>query len=484
MSDPAVVVVSNRPPVSFVSGPDGEPVARRGAGGLVSGIGPVVAQAGATWVATALGEADRQVADRGVFEVEGFRVRLLDVDPTDLRVAYDVISNATLWFLHHGLWDLARRPRFDRHWWEAWAGYVRYNERFADAVAVDAPREAVVLVQDYHLSLVPGMLRRRRADLRTVHFSHTPFSSPEGLRVLPDRAADQLVEGLAGATACGFHTRRWAEAFTACCADRSTVAPPTFVSPLPADVDGLLEVAVSDECTTEVTALAEQVGERPLIVRVDRIELSKNLLRGFWAFDHLLESHPEWRERVVFGAFVYPSREGLPEYLAYRNEVEALARRVRDRWATPTWNPVLFDPSDRFARSVAALRRFDVLLVNPIRDGLNLVAKEGRVVNERDGVVVLSREAGVYDELVTAGAEATVLGVNPFDVVGTADALHQALTMGPGERHRRASRLEAVVRTRTAAAWLDEQLAAVPPGDEPESEPESEPEQGDEHLPR
>jgi trehalose 6-phosphate synthase len=191
-------------------------------------------------------------------------------------------------------------------------------------------------------------------------------------------------------------------------------------------------------------------------VRVDRIELSKNLLRGFWAFHELLERHPEWREQVVFGAFVYPSREGLPEYLAYRQEVEALVQHLNQRWSTPSWTPVLLDTSDDFPRSVAALRRSDVLLVNPIRDGLNLVAKEGALVNERDGVLALSTEAGVWDEL---GAHS--LEVHPYDVGDTAEVLHRALSMAPQERAQQARGRRDAVLARTPTDWLNDQVRAA-----------------------
>jgi trehalose 6-phosphate synthase len=198
------------------------------------------------------------------------------------------------------------------------------------------------------------------------------------------------------------------------------------------------------------------LGDRRLIARVDRIELSKNLLRGFHAFDDMLTRHPDLRERVVFGAFCYPSREGLAEYLAYRQEVEWLVRHLNEKWATKDWTPIVFDPTDDYPRSVAALRRYDVLLVNPIRDGLNLVAKEGPTVNERDGLVVLSTEAGVFDEL-----EGAVRAVNPFDVSGTADAMAAALRAPADERREEAAEVRRRAGSRGPRAWLADQLEAA-----------------------
>jgi trehalose 6-phosphate synthase len=364
-----------------------------------------------------------------------------------------VVSNGTLWFLHHNLFDLARRPRFDRRWRQAWEGYRSVNHSFARAVIDEAPADATVLVQDYHLALAGTWLAQERPDLRAVHFSHIPFCDPSAVRILPDDIAGELLAGMASYTSCGFHARRWAANFEACCRDLWGWTPSTFVSPLAPDHDDISAVAESDECAREMAWLEGAIGGRYFILRVDRIELSKNLLRGFLAYDDLLRTRPEWRGRVVFGAFVYPSREGLPEYLAYRQEVETLATRINDQWGTPGWTPILLDTSDNFPRSVAGLRRYDVLLINPVRDGLNLVAKEGPMLNERHGVLALSREAGVWEELGEIALE-----VNPFDVSGTADVLAGALSMDDQERAAHAAALRKRAASRSPQDWLDDQL--------------------------
>ena len=450
-----IVIVSNRGPLSFRVD-DGELVARRGAGGLVSGLAPLVTGTDTVWLAAAISDGDRAAAEKGVVDAEGFKVRLLAVDPGLYRQAYDVVCNATLWFLHHGLYDLARRPRFDTRFREAWAAYRAVNEAFAAAVAEAAPEGAVVLVQDYHLALVASFVAPVRPDLRLVHFSHTPFAGPDAWRVLPVDLGRELLAGMAAHTACGFHSRRWADAFSACCAEQLGEAPTTFVAPLAPDAADIERVAEGAACAGALERLEGAVGDRALVVRVDRIELSKNILRGFIAFEDLLERYPEWRERVIFGAFVYPSREGLPEYLAYRQEVEATVRRINERWATPGWTPIMFDPSDDFPGSVAALRRADVFLINPIRDGLNLVAEEGPLINDRDAVLLLSPEAGVWDQLAGVAR-----AVHPYDVSGTADALAAALSASPEERAAEAAELRRRAAARTPHDWLDDQLAAA-----------------------
>jgi len=472
--DPPVLVVSNRGPVSFSFGRDGGLVSKRGGGGLVSSLGPLVRDIGATWMAAAATEADVQAAAEGVIEVEGFKFRSLAIDPGDYQMAYDVVSNATLWFLHHGMFDLIRRPRLDRRWRKAWDAYRSVNHAFAQAVIDEAPEGAIVLVQDYHLALVGTWLAQERRDLRAVHFSHIPFCEPGALRVLPSDVAEELLVGLGSHASCGFHARRWAANFEACCIETLGFTPATFVSPLAPHHDDIAALAASDACEREQRWVEEVKGDRALIVRVDRIEPSKNLLRGFWAFDDLLRTRAEWRGRVVFLALVYPSREGLPEYLAYRQEVEAVARMVNERWATPGWTPIELDSSDNFPRSIAALTRYDVLLVNPIRDGLNLVAKEGAILNRNDGVLALSREAGAWEELGGIALE-----INPFDVAGTADVLAMALTMGAADRASHAEELSKAAMARVPRDWLDDLLeeAGSAPGlpDPPTRPPSSTP---------
>lgn len=448
--------MSNRGPVSFVREANGTLTPKRGAGGLVSSLAPLIEHTGATWIAAAISDGDRDAAARGVVEAEGFRLRTLALDPEDYRMAYDVVSNATLWFLHHGLFDLPRRPRFDRHWREAWGGYRRINEAFATATAEVAPRGAAVLVQDYHLALVGQFLRDLRPDLAAVHFTHTPFCGPNSIRVLPDFAAHELLTGMSAYTACGFHSSRWARAFTACCHDVIGHAPPTYISPVAPDLADLRAVCTADRAIVEGAALDALASGRRVIVRVDRIELSKNLLRGFLAYDDLLRTYPGWRGNVVFLAFVYPSRDGLAEYLSYRQEVEGLVARINSEWGTDDWTPVVLDTEDNFPRSVAALGRYDVLFVNPIKDGLNLVAKEGPLLNTNDGVLVLSREAGAWEELRDAA-----LGVNPFDISAMADTLHRALSMSPSDRAAHAAAVRKAAGARTPRDWLDDQLRAA-----------------------
>ena len=452
-----VVVVSNRGPLSFERGENDQLTSKRGAGGLVGALGPAVASIGATWIAAATSEDDRLAASRGLTETDGYHLRLLTIDDRAWRAYYDTISNSTLWYLYHGLFDAVRRPLFDRHWRAAWDRYREVNEQFARAVVETAPKDSFVLVHDYHLSLVGAIVAKERPDVRTVHFHHTPFARPDELRMLPDDVSQELLTGLTAFGSCGFHTKRWAGAFTASCETVLGSVPSTFVSPAAANLDEVREVSASADAARASDSLHGLVGDRRLIVRNDRMELSKNILRGFLAFDELLATRPEWRGKVVFAAYVYPSRQTLADYLGYRAEVESLVERLNARWSTGDgWTPIVLSTEDDFPGAMAALRAADVLLVNPVRDGLNLVAKEGVSINERDAVLVLSRESGVWDELGEWS-----LGVNPFDVGGTADALHRALSMDADDRSSRAAALRAAASARTPHDWYRDQLDAA-----------------------
>lgn len=455
-----LVIASNRGPVTFELDPstEGGVRARRGAGGLVSGLGPLVRGTDALWVGAAMTDGDRQVAASGATTAEDHRVRLLDIDASDWQAFYDGVCNEALWFAHHGLFDPVYAPSWPAGWLEdRWAAYRRVNVAFAEAIAADAPDGAVVAIQDYHLCLVAPPLRAARPDLSLVHFSHTPFAPPAWLRMLPAPARAELMAGLAAHDACGFHARRWQADFEASCAAEGVQAPATFVSPLAPDPADLAVTLASPARAAAATALAEVVGDRQFVVRVDRVELSKNLLRGFDAFAELLEAEPRWRERVVFGAFAYPSRQGVADYDRYARAVVQRVEEINARFATPGWTPIAYDPRDDYPRSVAALAMADVVVVNPIRDGLNLVAKEAMLLNERDGQLVLSPEAGAWDELGAAGA----WGADPFDVGATAAALGAALDASPVERAARARSLRDAVAARTPADWLADQLAAV-----------------------
>ncbi|MFI1867352.1 trehalose-6-phosphate synthase [Streptomyces jumonjinensis] len=456
-----VLVASNRGPITYVPRDDGGLDARRGGGGLVSGLSAIGSEAQALWVCSALGEGDREAVRRGVGEPG---VLMLDIDPDIHFDAYNGIANSVLWFIHHLLYQTPLEPVFDAEFRRQWAAYESYNRSFAEALAGRAADGAAVLVQDYHLALAPGMLRELRPDLRIGHFSHTPWAPVDYFRLLPDDIAGQLLRGLLGADRACFLTRRWADAFADCCVrtlgEDALSGTRIGVHGLGADAEFLRERAHRPDVAERMAALREQIGpDRRAIVRVDRTELSKNIVRGLLAYRELLRSRPEWRERVVHVAFAYPSRQDLAVYREYTAAVGRVAEEINAEYGTADWTPVILHVKDDFARSLAAYRLADVALVNPIRDGMNLVAKEIPVVSDDGCVLVLSREAGAHEEL---GEDA--LTVNPYDVTGTADALHRALTMPYEERAGRTQRLAAAATALPPARWFLDQLTAVRAG--------------------
>jgi trehalose 6-phosphate synthase len=472
MADTQVLIASNRGPVSFSLDEDGTLSMRRGGGGLVSALAGLSGDI--LWVCAALSDADRAATRRtadGRLDVSDLSaVRMLDIPAGTFHRAYNAVANSTLWFVHHLLYDTPNRPHFDARSRRDWQSYEAYNAAFADALAQDAAPNARVAVQDYHLALAPRMLRERRPDVRIVHFSHTPWAPPEYYRLLPDDIGREVLEGILGADHAGFHADRWAETFLDCCAqilgakvDRAarTVEHRGHVTKvgvhgLGVDGESLRARAAEPDVIARMDALREQVGDRKLIVRIDRTELSKNIVRGLAAYREMLGKHPEWHGRVTHLAFAYPSRHDLPEYREYTAAVQRIAAEISDEFGNGAWEPLILQVNDDYPRSLAAYGLADVLLVNPIRDGMNLVAKEGPVLSRRGCALVLSREAGAASEM---GEDA--LMVNPYDVSQTAEALHQALLMPADERTERSKRLATAATALPPQQWLADQLAAL-----------------------
>ncbi|MEU8462694.1 trehalose-6-phosphate synthase [Streptomyces sp. NPDC029003] len=485
-----VLVAANRGPLSYALSDDGTLSARRGGGGLVSGLSAALAkQPEALWICAALSDADREAVRRGTAEPG---VRMLDIDPGVYDGAYNGIANSVLWFTHHHLYDVPREPVFDAAFRRHWEAYEAYNRAFAEALAEEAAQGARVLVQDYHLALVPGQLRELRPDLRIAHFTHTPWASAEFMEMLPDDIRGRLVWGMLGADELGFHDWRWSGHFISGAGrdDAAGIAEPASPAnsqergvwhrrtvpggsgsgsgygekrftrvrryPLGVDADDLRALAHRPVVDDKLAALRAEVAGRRTIVRVDRTELSKNILRGLLAYRELLTTHPEWRGQVVHLASAYPSRQDLEAYRSYTASVRELAAEINEEFGTADWQPVLVSVEDDFARSLAAYRMADVALVNPVRDGMNLVAKEIPVVSKEGCALVLSTGAGAYEEL-----KGDALTVNPYDVSATAEALHQALSMPREERAERTKRLAAAATALPPAAWFEAQLEAL-----------------------
>jgi trehalose 6-phosphate synthase len=465
-----LLVASNRGPLSVAAVEDGDDEIRRGGGGLVSGMQTALAATPhAVWVCAAMNERERTLARRvqhgrisdepAVAEAMrgDFDVRMLSIDAPTFRNAYNGVANSTLWFTLHQLYDLPTQPSFDASWRRQWASYVRYNQAFADALADEAAPNAAVMVQDYHLFLVPRMLRKLRDDLRIAHFTHTPWVSPDYFMTLPDDVAAAVVDGMLGADLLGFHTERWARLFRETARRVAGTEPAGVrVFPLGTDADWMRKLAGRRNVDSELRVIDDIAGDRLVIGRIDRTELSKNVWRGLLAYRELLRRYPEWRGRVMHVVYNNPSREDLPSYREYTARIERLAEEIDYEFSTDDWTPLVLDIVDDYPAALAVLRRSDVVFVNSLRDGMNLVVQEGVLISEREPAVVVSREAGVAELL---GDDA--LCVNPFDVSATAEALHQALSMPVAERANRAARMRAAVSQLPPAEWFQAQLEAL-----------------------
>jgi trehalose 6-phosphate synthase len=459
-----LVVVSNRGPFGFRRSADGGVETLRGAGGLVTALRPLVDRHDVTWIASAMGDVERSLALDGERDERSgagspFRLRLVAHDPEAYRRFYGVMANPVLWFVQHGLWDLKRDPTADLS--APWRGYEAVNAGFARAAVDELDRmpESALFVQDYHLYLVPGLVRAARPHARIAHFVHIPWVGPEEWAVIAEPIVRAIHEGLLACDSVGFHTERWRAAFVETCeavlgrgaeAERRSHANPIAVDA--AEFDALASSGAVR------TRREELLAERPeiLVVRVDRTDPSKNAIRGFEAFGRLLEGSPELHGRVVLRALLDPSRQEIPEYVDYRQGTERAAAAVNARFGRPGWEPVRLDVRDDFPASVAAYTEYDVLLVNPVMDGLNLVAKEAPLVNGRDGVLVLSRNAGAYEELSDF-----VIGVDPFDVDEQARALRRALELDAGTRRELLEGIRSRVRTHDLESWAVRELAEL-----------------------
>jgi len=475
MADRApLVLVSNRGPVTFQE--DGS--IKRGTGGLVTALTGLASHRDAVWIASAMTARDVEVTrEHGghPFEVEApeggtFRVRFVESEDEAYDRFYNIIANPMLWFIQHYLWDQTNAPDIRRHEVEAFEhGYKAVNDDLARAVleeieGLDAP---VVMVHDYHLYTLPAIIRREKPDVFLHHFIHIPWTQPDAWRVLPRRIRNEIFAGLLANDIVGFHTRSYRRNFLQCCRDlldvevdmdagvvRSGDGHETWIRAYPLPIDYEATRAIANR--PRVKELEGEVLRRQRehsILRVDRADLSKNVLRGFTGFDIFLEQHPEFIEKVTFTAQLMPSRQDVPEYAEYLERIEALVAVVNHRHGTTDWMPISLKLRDDLDEAVASYKHYDVMMVNAMFDGMNLVAKEGPLVNERDGVSILSENTGAHEEL---GEFA--LSVNPFDVQELADAIFAALTMSGEERARRAGGLKEIVTSRDPGDWIDDQI--------------------------
>jgi trehalose 6-phosphate synthase len=476
-----LIIAANRGPVTFETAENGSLKFQRGEGGLVTALLGLCRHTDATWIACAQTEADaiwREGSVKLLDDDSTIRVQFLSPEASVYEGYYNVIANPLLWFLQHSMWDVPRAPVIDRTVWEAWEeGYVAVNRLFAEVIAERiraTSRPTLVMLQDYHLYLVARFLRtnmnaRERPTL--LHFVHIPWPGPEYWRILPPAMRQAILDGLCAVDLLGFQTREDGLNFIRTCQSHLPRAHvdyergrvwyrnhATYVHdfPISIDVDTLRQMTKSQEVADYLSEIQDDVGDQQLILRIDRIEPSKNIVRGFQAFEEMLGIYPEHIGQVQFLALLVPSRMDVDEYQNYLDDLMAAAGRVNATYGTSEWEPVRVLVGESYPRAVAALQLYDVLLVNAIADGMNLVAKEGPIVNRRHGVLILSERTGARQQL-----EPGAIVISPCDVYATAEALHQALVMSTPERSERGTRLRWLIEREDITAWLCRQLETV-----------------------
>ena len=475
-SDGRLVIVSNRGPVTFTLSESGERTYSRGAGGLVTALNAVSRRSeNSVWIASAQSEEDVEVSrESAPYEVEDLRVVLVEHDEEAYDLMYNQVANPLLWFVQHGLYDLPYSPLLGDDTRRAWEdGYVAVNRNFARAVAqtVEGERSPNILLHDYQLYMSPLYLREELGEEASGAFIslfvHIPWPDPEYWRVLPKYVREGVLRSLLSADVVAFHTERYARNFARSVSEILGVevgeggvihhdGREVWVRAYPISIDPAeFEELSGSEAVLEEEEFVKGLPGK-LLLRVDRTDLSKNVVRGFQAYGRMFERHPEMKGEVTFLAQLQPSRGDVPEYAAYVEAVGRTAEEVNAKHGTEEWTPIQLFMMDNFPRSVAAYKNYDALLVNAVRDGMNLVAKEAAVVNGRDGVLILSEGAGAHEEL---GENAVT--VNPFDLDEQADAIYEALTMPDEERKKRADALRKTVMSNTIEDWVEAQMKDI-----------------------
>ncbi len=476
-----IIIASNRGPVTFHTDENGDLKFQRASGGLVTALTGMARQIDATWISCGSTAEDKLWSNGSIplaEEESQINIRFLAPPEEAYFGFYNVISNPLLWFLQHSMWDLPHAPVISKETWSAWnTGYTVINRIFAEAIIQQLFTIAstpLVMLQDYHLYLVANYIRQKlppRSRPTVLHFIHIPWPGPEYWGLLPPAMRLAILEGLCAVDLLGFQTHDDALNFIRTCESYLPRASVNYKRrriwyrnhatyardfPISIDVDAIKKMALSSEVSEYESEICDMTGSRKMILRIDRIEPSKNIVRGFQAFEEMLEIYPEHREDVIFLALLVPSRLEVEEYRDYLDVLMAAAGKVNAKYGSPDWEPVRIVVGENYPKAIAALKNYDVLLVNAIADGMNLVAKEGPIVNQNQGVLILSERAGARQQL-----ESGSIVISPCDIYATAEAIHQALKMPLEQRRDNSEKLRWLIEREDINDWLCKQLDAV-----------------------
>jgi len=473
-----LILVSNRGPVEHQMSGDGRPEARRGSGSVVTAFNSLAQKFEFTWVASAMGEGDRVVSENGQgphikSPLPGHEINLRYV-VTPRRVYhkyYNILCNPLLWFLQHYMWNPPYNPNVDAAVHDAWeSGYIPVNQAFANAVISEAQaleQAPIVIGHDYHLYLMPEFVRKGVPEAVIQHFVHIPWPTPQYWHMIPDYIIRRICESLCTTDLLGFQTIGDVRCFldtveefvpdvtvdrTSHTVARNGRTTSVKVYPISINVEEVQRIANTPRALDYENRLSADTGD-VTIVRIDRAEPNKNIVRGFRAYELMLTRYPELKGKVKFLAFLVPSRTHIRQYQRYMDEIQQVIQQINNNHGTGDWQPIVPFIENNYTQAIAGMKLYDVLLVNTIIEGMNLVAKEGPVVNNRDGVLVLSHSSGVYQQL-SDGA----ISVSPTDIEGTMEALHQAITMSAEDRKARAARMLSSVCREDINHWLYQQM--------------------------
>lgn len=475
-----IIIVSNRGPVTISKDEQGDYAFKRGSGGLVTALTGLAHFTKLTWVACALSPEDAEWKHGQICLEDNdcnLGVYFINPDPQAYDGYYNQISNPLLWFLQHSMWDIPRSPIIDQQTWIAWdMGYQVVNRQFAKEIAEIVRKKkkpVLIMLQDYHLYLTARYLKKylRGQDVTISLFVHIPWPGPEYWGILPARMREELLDGLAAVDLMGFQTSEDGLNFIRTCENYLPKAIVQYRNrrvryrshdtiirdfPISIDVNAIEAMSETEEVNEYQKEISRQVDGKKMILRVDRLEPSKNIIRGFQAYESLLENHSEYRGKVIFMAYLIPSRVGVEEYQNYLDEIMVTVGRINAHYGSSDWEPIRLLVGENYPRAVAAMKMYDVLLVNSIADGMNLVAKEGPIVNQKDGVLILSERAGARQQL-HQGA----LVISPVDIFETQVAIHKALSMNVEEKQKNVKILRKIVREEDINFWLKAQLEVV-----------------------
>jgi trehalose 6-phosphate synthase len=480
LQDKEIIVASNRGPVLFKRDEKGIIELIRGAGGIVGSMIPFMKKTHGKWVSSAIGECDHEMNNKYDCKVPiplenpEYYLQFIKTDEDIYNGFNGKFANPLLWFIHHSMWNPPYSPCADDELHQAWNSYQYVNSKFAAAIGEDlntSKKIPIVMLQDYHFYLTPKLIREQHPDVLMSQFVHVPFPPPEIFQQLPNHMQIEILDSMLTNDVLGFHIPRYLNNFLQTI---RLILPNALVDdrvgdilynghvchvrtyPISVDVETLQTHAQDPNVIAKEAEVDEMIGDCKLIYRTDRADLSKNIIRGFQAYDIFLEKHPEWKEKVKFVATLMPSRQDINVYREYTDNIRDIVKEINEKYATLDWQPIKYICRGDYDLVIAFLKKYDVLMVNPILDGMNIVAKEGSAVNENNGALILSTGAGCYGELKDGA-----ICINPYDIRQTADSLDTALLMDEKTKTQMIAKARAAVQRNDLNKWVSDQLKDI-----------------------